>query len=290
MVGFEEKWLRRFRNRIFKPLLRGVQDHVGRWRNANPPGIPPLDPKLLDQVYERLREFAEELEELDRYYLAEGLSGTVYPKYKFSDFSRIYLEDEAFMAYYERFMDPGNYRTYDRKYFLNELLKLTTRVPGDFAECGSYKGVSAHLMCAHAERHDRTVHLFDSFEGLPEPEARDGGWWKKGDLAAGEAALKETLGEFTNWRAYPGWIPSRFSEVKDRSFSFVHIDVDLYQPTRDSIEFFYPRTSPGGVILLDDYGTWTCPGAKEALDQFFSTQTEEVILVPTGQGLVIREG
>ena len=35
-----------------------------------------------------------------------------------------------------------------------------------------------------------------------------------------------------------GWIPSRFEEVKDKNFSFVHIDVDLYQPTLDSLNFF----------------------------------------------------
>lgn len=289
MVGFAEKWSRRFRYRIRKPVVRGAQGLARKWLNEKPT-VPPLDRKLIRQLRNRLEEYAEDLKEIDRYYLAEKLAGSVYPKYKFSDFSRIYLEDEAFMAYYERFMDPGNYRTYDRKYFLNELLKLSARTSGDLAECGTFRGVSAHLLCAHGTRHDRKIHLFDSFEGLPEPDFRDGRWWKRGDLAAGPKALGETLGEFSNWKAYPGWIPSRFSEIKDFSFSFVHIDVDLYQPTLDSIEFFYSRTNPGGVILLDDYGTWTCPGAKEALDQFFSDKAEEIIMVPTGQGFVIRGG
>lgn len=288
MVGFAEKWARRFRYRVRKPVVRGVQDVARKWLNEKPT-IPALTPKLIRQLRDRLDEYAEDLEEIDRYYLAEKLANSVYPKYKFSDFSRIYLEDEAFMAYYERFMDPGNYRTYDRKYFLNELLKLTDRVPGDLVECGCNKGVSAYLLCAHAKKHNRKVHLFDSFEGLPQPEAGDGVWWKKGDLAVGEATLKETVGEFDNWIGYTGWIPSRFNEIKDGLFSFVHIDVDLYQPTLDSIEFFYSRTRPGGVILLDDYGTWTCPGAKQALDEFFSDKPEDIILVPTGQGFVIRE-
>lgn len=296
MDGFVEKWSRRFRFRVRKPIVRGARnlargwlDIVRRWV-IEKPTIPPLDRRLLRELRERLEAYAEGLEEIDQYYLAEKLAGSVYPKYKFSDFSRIYLEDEAFMAYYERFMDPGNYRTYDRKYFLNEMLKLSSRTPGDLVECGTYRGVSAHLLCAHGFRHDRKVHLFDSFEGLPTPGTQDGRWWKQGDLAAGEDALLEVLGEFSNWEAYPGWIPSRFPEVKDLSFSFVHIDVDLYQPTLDSIEFFYPRTNEGGVILLDDYGTWTCPGAKDALDDFFSDKPEEIILVPTGQGFVIREG
>ena len=49
-------------------------------------------------------------------------------------------------------------------------------------------------------------------------------------------------------------IPTRFDEVADRSFCFVHVDVDLFEPTRESIAFFYPRMVPGGVMLFDDYG------------------------------------
>ena len=288
MVGFAEKWSRRFRYRVRKPIVRRAEDLARRWLNEKPT-IPLLDPRLIGKLRERLGEYSEDLDEIDRYALAEKLAGSVYPKYKFSDFSRIHLEDEAFMAYYLRFRDSGNFRTYDRKYFLNELLKLAARVPGDLAECGTYQGKSAHLLCAHGERYGRRVHLFDSFEGLPEPHSRDGEYWRQGDLAAGEELLGETLGEFSNWQAYPGWIPSRFPDVKDQQFSFVHIDVDLYQPTLDSIEFFFPRMSRGGVILMDDYGFGTCPGAKQALDEFFSKREEEIVLVPTGQGFVVRE-
>ena len=49
------------------------------------------------------------------------------------------------------------------------------------------------------------------------------------------------LKDFNFIKTYKGWIPERFDEVKDRTFSFVHIDVELYQPTYDSLEFFFPR-------------------------------------------------
>ena len=89
-------------------------------------------------------------------------------------------------------------------------------------------------------------------------------------------------------RYYKGWIPARFAEVSDRKFSFVHIDVDLYQPTRDTLDFFYERVSPGGVIVCDDYGSVLCPGARKALDEFMSDKPESLFHIPTGQSLVVK--
>ena len=79
-----------------------------------------------------------------------------------------------------------------------------------------------------------------------------------------------------------------FAEVENQRFAFVHIDVDLYQPTRDSIEFFYPRLNPGGILLLDDYGFRSCPGATAAADEFFTDKDEAVANLPTGQGVVVK--
>ena len=85
-----------------------------------------------------------------------------------------------------------------------------------------------------------------------------------------------------------GLIPSRFPELDERSFSFVHIDVDLYQPTFDSIAFFYPRMIQGGLILCDDYGFTSCPGAKKAIDEFMADKPECVVQLPTGQALILK--
>jgi O-methyltransferase len=74
---------------------------------------------------------------------------------------------------------------------------------------------------------------------------------------------------------------------KHERFSFVHLDVDLYQPTMDSLEFFYGKMSPGNIILCDDYGFVTCPGAKKAMDSFFADKPEEIVSLPTGQGFVV---
>lgn len=69
----------------------------------------------------------------------------------------------------------------------------------------------------------------------------------------------------------------------------IHIDVDLYQPTLDSIEFFWDKLNVGGVLVCDDYGFETCPGAKKAMDDFFSKKNMSVIHLPTGQGVVFKQ-
>ena len=57
--------------------------------------------------------------------------------------------------------------------------------------------------------------------------------------------------------------------MQDRGFCFVNVDVDLHEPTRDSIEFFYPRMVPGGVMVFDDYGSqMQSPGAARAIEVF----------------------
>jgi hypothetical protein len=64
----------------------------------------------------------------------------------------------------------------------------------------------------------------------------------------------------------------------------------LYQPTLDSVVFFYPRMNRGGLMLFDDYGFATCPGARRAIDEFFTDKPEPIIDLPTGQAFVLIKG
>ena len=228
------------------------------------------------------------LDEQERFQIAERLAMAVYPKYKFSEFGRLFLEDEKFLRYYESVMDPGNWHSLDRKYVLKELLKQAVCVEGDTAEAGVYKGASSFLICEAISGSERCNHLFDSFEGLSRPDANDGTYWKEGSLPATADDVHRTLNAFDNYKVYKGWIPDRFQEVEKRTFCFVHIDVDLYEPTKRSLEFFYPRLGSGAILLLDDVGFKTCPGATRAADEFFATRPEPVVYLPTGQGFVVK--
>ena len=51
---------------------------------------------------------------------------------------------------------------------------------------------------------------------------------------------------------HPGWIPDKFADVGEKKFCFVHIDVDLYEPTRDALALFGQRLAPGGILICDD--------------------------------------
>lgn len=199
-------------------------------------------------------------------------------------------QDEAFTAFLHRFDELDGFNTH-RKWTLAQLVRLTVDVPGDTAECGVYQGASSWLICA-ANRgnrwHERMHHLFDSFEGLSEPGAFDGSHWRKGNLRAGEEVAAKNLAEFERVAFHKGWIPERFPDVSEKTFSFVHLDIDLYQPTRDSVAFFYDRLSPGGVLVCDDYGFATCTGATKAIDDFLRDKPEKMIALAAGAGFFIK--
>jgi hypothetical protein len=140
------------------------------------------------------------------------------------------------------------------------------------------------------------LHIFDSFEGLSDIEPEDTYQKEKRDkdsirkqFACSLDTVQNNLREFSFIKYYKGWIPETFHEVKDETFSFIHIDVDLYQPTLDSFEFLYPRLAPGGIMVFDDYGCVQFPGAKKAIDECLSKQHNGFFLpLPSGQAFLIK--
>jgi len=227
-------------------------------------------------------------DDYSRFYIAHRLSLLIYPKSISSEYGRIIFDEQEFRDYYFSFENSDS-RSFDRKYFLKEAIKITLDIPGDTAECGVFKGASSWLICQAIKETGKNHHLFDSFSGLPEPGLADGAYWSSGDLSTGSQEARKNLVDFRFAHFYEGWIPEKFSEIEHLTFSFVHIDVDLFEPTLASLRFFYPRLSPGGVIICDDYGFNSCPGAKKAMDDFFSDKVEKIILVPTGQAMVIKK-
>lgn len=184
----------------------------------------------------------------------------------------------------------------DRKFVLWSMARNTRNIAGDTAECGVLDGASSYLICSARQSAGYVEHhAFDSFEGLSAPRPEDmpsspmAFHWAQGDLSTPQEDAQRKLSPFDNIRYYKGWIPTRFNEVGTRRFSFVHIDVDLFQPTKDSLEFFYQRLTPGGILLCDDYGYHTCPGARKAFDDFALTIADQTVVhLPTGQGYIVK--
>jgi len=182
---------------------------------------------------------------------------------------------------------PDSFSKQCRFYSLQQMVSFIVKnksLLGDFAECGCWKGHSAYVISKilYENNFSKSFHIFDSFEGglsdkTEEDENERTKRSSKEDVlkeklyfASTEDELCNTIKEFDFIEIYKGWIPNRFADVEENKFVFIHIDVDLYQPTLDSLEFFFPRLLSGGAIVVDDYGYTRFPGAKKAVDKFLS--------------------
>jgi hypothetical protein len=170
----------------------------------------------------------------------------------------------------------------------------------DFVECGCWRGHSTVMLSTILRRNGfrGTLHVFDSFEGLsdytdedrsafvttPKEEARMKAWFK-----SDPTHVAKLTKEFGFVRLYPGWIPSRFLDVSKRRFAFLSVDVDLYEPTKDSLSFFLPRLVDGGHMFFDDYGYTNFPGARKAVDEIFAvTPPSQFFHMPYGSAIAIK--
>jgi O-methyltransferase len=169
----------------------------------------------------------------------------------------------------------------------------------DFAECGCFYGHSTYMLASILGKKPGhgLLHVFDSFEGLSKFDAEDQSSFRpdaesqekiKSHFVSDYEKVRDTLSVFDFVRIYKGWIPNRFSEIGDRTFSFVSIDVDMYQPTFDSIQFFYPRLAEGGLMYFDDYGYKDFPGARKAIDDYLATTSAPSLFVrlPSGSAFL----
>ncbi len=203
-----------------------------------------------------------------------------------------WMADEAFERYLRLTGASGGLKSINagRHWMVYQLLRLTEKVPGDTVECGVYRGASSYLICSFIARSAfaKNHHMFDSFEGLSAPTPQESIYWREHDLKIEFSETARLLSRFKDIHYYKGWIPDRFGEVADRKFSFLHIDVDLYEPTRDSIAFFYPRMNAGAIIVCDDYGSSTCPGATKAMDEYLQDKPEKMVMLSDGGGFLVK--
>jgi len=218
-------------------------------------------------------------------------------------------KDEYVKLYYEGLYKTGmgdtdNYFKQCRSYRLQQMLEhvLKAGLVGNVAECGCWRGHSSYIISTILARNmfAGKFNIFDSFEGgLSDKDDQDSNArvnlsekeiaQEKQNFASTEMDLHQALKDFEFYKLYRGWIPEKFNEVEDEQFIFVHIDVDLYQPILDSLEFFYPRMKKGGVIILDDYGYTQFPGAKTSVDEFLARNSYSMYLAElTGGSILIK--
>lgn len=174
-------------------------------------------------------------------------------------------------------------------WILYTLARQSLSVPGSFFEAGVYKGGTAKMLhdIMQAAGSLKTLHLFDSFTGMPETD-KEADLHKKGDFQ------DTSLESVTAWIGqgnviyHQGWLPDTFAGLEDEKIAFSHIDVDIKSSVRGCCEFIYPRLVPGGVMIFDDYGHVTCPGARAAVDEFFADKPEKPLVLAHGQAIVFK--
>jgi hypothetical protein len=176
------------------------------------------------------------------------------------------------------------YAVYKSIYYIVE-----NKIPGAVVECGVWRGgsmkLAAHVLCALGET-DRTVFLYDTYEGMTEPDPaidvdaagnsaasdwaeiqRRGVKWSAASIeevrevmaTSGYPSDKMVFVKGPVERTIPGTLPDRISLLR--------LDTDWYASTLHEMEHLYPRLSAHGVLLLDDYGHYQ--GARRAVDEYF---------------------
>lgn len=171
------------------------------------------------------------------------------------------------------------------------------RLPGALVECGVWRGGAAAMMAQAnlAEgRERRALHLFDSFEGMPEPRPDVDGpeamrlmeQGARQRSAVNAAAPEEALELIVNRIGYPepfvhvhkGWFQDTLPRDRDGlgPIALLRIDGDWYESTRVVFETLYDLVTPGGVIVIDDYGHFE--GCRRATNEFLAAHAPDAYL------------
>jgi hypothetical protein len=173
-------------------------------------------------------------------------------------------------------------------------------VPGALVECGVWRGGSTMAAALTLEKLNaalRDLFLFDTFEGMPEPTAADaktggaearekferlrrptglGSDWCYADLRDVTRNLRTTGYPADRLHFAPGLVEVTVPAEAPAEIALLRLDTDWYASTRHELEHLYPRISEGGVLLVDDYGSWE--GARRAVDEFLARTHQPPLL------------
>lgn len=170
---------------------------------------------------------------------------------------------------------------------LNIKQVLEEDVEGNFVELGVWRGNTASVLAHYARQSNRTVYLFDTFEGFDKKDLK--GIDSDKQVAFEDTSLR-TVTDVIGLNSIvcnfvKGYFPDSLEEKHSREkYAIVSLDCDLYEPMKAGLDFFYPLMSPGGLLLLHDYSSLHWSGAKKAVDEFCRKNQEHVILMPDKSG------
>ncbi len=204
-----------------------------------------------------------------------------------------------------RRVEPRTMTDHAKLYGLVEATRYVVKggIPGDIVECGVWRGGSMQavaLTLIEQGATDRALHLFDTFEGMPPPtekDTRSNGSsaeellathdkdhrvWGVAGLDDVQEAMRETAYPEDQIHFHKGLVEDTVPSRAPAQISLLRLDTDWYESTRHELENLYDHLSPGGVLIIDDYGDWD--GARLATEEFLNTLPEPLLLLPIGTG------
>ncbi len=231
------------------------------------------------------------------HYSHDGLHSLHHPRF---------LADPAFQAAYARGVAAGhghNPQIHWRLHIALWAARQALAIPGDFVECGVNAGFvsSAILQTLAWAPPQRRFFLIDTFAGpafnqySPAEKAAGRPDLAHASLASGAYVtdLTRVQANFAAWpqtRIVPGTVPDILPSIDSTQIAFVHIDMNCALPESEAFAHFWPRLSPGGIILFDDYVYYGHQANTAALDEVAARLDLEILALPTGQGLVLKPG
>lgn len=178
---------------------------------------------------------------------------------------------------------------------------VANEIPGAFVECGVYRGGSVMAIIRTLlmqKRTDRDIFLLDTFEGMPKPDDRDVYYtgevaektWnhlQRPGMEEGSQWVFASLDEVQTRIMSMGYPQERIHFVKGmvedtvpnqapERIALLRLDTDFYSSTRHELTHLYPRLSPGGVLIIDDYGAFS--GAQLATDEYIAQERPGLLL------------
>ncbi|EFI34212.1 hypothetical protein Dthio_PD1563 [Desulfonatronospira thiodismutans ASO3-1] len=211
-----------------------------------------------------------------------------------------FLEDSRFKEAYQAAASVSTWGR-DIRWRVYNLIKfagVALRLEGEFVECGVDRGgMSLALLTYYPEDLPyRRFWLFDTFQGLVyeqmnEMEREKSPFLKERNKDRYPPIYEEvcrTFSGYENINIIPGMVPETLEQFSGQKVAFLHIDMNVAYPEVKALEFFWPYLVPGGVVVLDDYGFPLHTEQKHAMDACVSRLGTDIILQPTGQGLIIK--
>lgn len=182
-----------------------------------------------------------------------------------------------------------------RCYELWELVAQVAKLDGALLEVGTWRGGSSALIAAQAKRNTiaDTVYLCDTFYGVVKATEEHDNRYRGGEHANATIedvqAILAKLEVMDNTKILTGVFPDETADqITDTQFRFCHIDVDVYQSAKDTVEWLWPRLVIGGMIVYDDYGTRGCAGITKFVNEERLKDDRIVLYNLNGHAIVIK--